>query len=828
MRVSYNWLSELIPDLDISAEIVGQRLTGVGLELEEQIEFGQGLEDVRICAVSKVEPHPSRDKLRLVTVDRGDATQRVVCGASNVPEPGGLVVLAPLGTYLPAVDLKLEPRKLGGIVSEGMLCSETELGLGTESDGILTFSEGRFAPGTRFLDAFPFARDTVYELGITPNRPDALGHIGVARDLAATLKLDWTPPNVPSVPAESEKSLRDLVRVDNQARERCPSYGAAVVESVRVDRSPEWLRWRLYFLGIRPISNVVDITNLLLLEYGNPMHAFDLARVAGAKIVIRKAAQGETMTTLDGEKRQLVDSDLVIADGEQPSALAGIMGGADSEIKTDTKTVLLECAYFEPTGIRRTARRLGMHSDSSYRFERGVNYASLSDVLRRASLLLCELAGGRAVGGQIFENGELPSQPEVRLRKSQIARLLGVEVDFSEATSTLDRLGFEILERSESEVRVRVCPWRPDVSLEADLIEEVARIRGLDSVPTRLPRIAPQAPNPAGKFERRVREWSSAVGLSEAVTYSFVNPEELDIIGAPKPTVVLKNPLSQERSVMTTSLLPGLLEAVKRARRRGESDVRLFTVASRFLAAVTQLHTSADQAARPRSQDDIGRLPQERLSFAAVLSGHRPSYLQKPEAVDVYDAKGLACQLVSHFAGPDVDVRWAGQEPALAHLHPRTAATVWLGEAQVGSFGTLHPEVVDKLELDAPVQIVEIDLVAVEALQSPAPKYRPIPKLPAVTRDIAVEVGPELSAGKVRDAIAENAGELCESVTLFDLFEGGKLAEGHRSLAFRIVYRDPKATTDPDNAKTLTDKQVDKRHTLVIQAMERLGATPRA
>ncbi len=828
MRVSFNWLKELVPGLDVPPQSVGERLTGVGLELEEVLEFGEGLEDVRICAVTKIEPHPNRDKLRLVTVDRGDTTQQVVCGAGNVPEPGGLVVLAPLGAYLPAVGLTLEPRKLGGIVSEGMLCSETELGLGTDSEGILTFEPGRFAPGTPLLSAFPFARDTIFELGITPNRPDALGHIGVARDLAAALGLNWQPPELSKVEARSDKQLADLVRVDNRAPDRCPSYGAAIVESVRVAPSPEWLRWRLFALGVRPISNVVDITNLLLLEYGNPMHAFDLSRVEGNRIVIRQATEGEVMTTLDGERRELLTSDLVIADERHPSALAGIMGGADSEIKNDTETVLLECAYFEPTGIRRTARRLGMHSDSSYRFERGVNHAALGRVLTRAAQLLCELAGGKAVEGQLFANGTLPEQPEVRLRKSQLHRLLGIEFDFAEALEILKRLGFELISSSDDAVRVRVCPWRPDVSLEADLIEEVARIRGLDEIPTLLPRIAPQAPNPAGKFERQVRQYASSVGLSEAVSYSFVSPQELEALGAPRPTVRLQNPLSQERSVMTTSLLPGLLEAIKRARRRGENDVRLFSVASRFLAPVTALDEGANQAARPRTPEDVHRLPEERLSFAAVLSGSRPSYLQKPEPMDVFDAKGLAVQLVKHFCGDGAEVRWAGNESTLKHLHPRGAAQVWLKGQLVGSFGSLHPDVLDELSLGATLQVIELDLVALEALRRTAPKYRPIPKLPAVSRDIAVDVGPELSAGAVQDAIATSAGELCESVTLFDLFEGKHMAEGHRSLAFRLIYRDPKATTAPDDAKTLTDKQVDKQHAKVIQAVERLGATPRA
>ncbi|MEN9581470.1 MAG: phenylalanyl-tRNA synthetase subunit beta, partial [Pseudomonadota bacterium] len=300
MRISYNWLRQLLPNLSASARDVAEKLTDVGLELEAHEEFGEGLETLRIAAVHQVEPHPERERLQLVTVSVGDRTQTVVCGANNVPRPGGLVVLAPLGCYLPAVKLKLEPRKIGGVLSEGMLCSETELGLGAGSDGILVFEAGRFDPGTLFLEAFPDARDTVFEIGVTPNRPDALGHLGVARDLAAAYELEFVAP-VPTLPGTSSPiPLAELISVENRAPLRCPRYGAGVVLGVVPGPSPEWLRWRLSSLGVRPISNVVDITNLVLLEYGNPMHAFDLDRVAGKRIVIREATAGETIATLDG------------------------------------------------------------------------------------------------------------------------------------------------------------------------------------------------------------------------------------------------------------------------------------------------------------------------------------------------------------------------------------------------------------------------------------------------------------------------------------------------------------------------------------------------
>ncbi len=834
MRISYNWLRQLVPGFEssaraISPSVLSEKLTDLGLELEEVLEFGLGLESLVIAEVVKIEKHPARDRLSLVTVDVGSQQQTVVCGATNVPPPGGLVVLAPLGTYLPAIDLKLEPRKLGGVVSEGMLCSETELGLGAESEGILTFAAERFAAGTPFLKAFPEARDTVFEIGVTPNRPDALGHIGVARDVAAAFELDFELPDPGKPQHASDAKLESLIQVDNQAPERCPRYGAAVVQGVNIKPSPEWLRWRLFTLGVRPISNVVDITNLLLLEYGNPMHAFDLERVAGRKIVIRLANEAEPMTTLDGEQHELKSDDLVIGDAEKPSALAGIMGGADSEIRSDTKDVLLECAYFDPRGIRRTARRLGIQTDSSYRFERGVGYAHLELVLTRAAALLSELADGRVVSGQLFADGPLPPAPQVRLRSERLNQLLGISVEFSRARKILTRLGFEELSADAAEARFRVPSHRPDVSLEADLIEEVARVVGLDAIPTQLPAIRPQTPNSAGQLERRTRLTASSLGLSEAVSYSFVSDKDLEKLRAPAPTVILKNPLTEERNVLTTSLLPGLMEVVQRSRRRGEVNLRLFTLASRFQSPLQQLPDGQAQSARPRSDEDLNTLPEERLSFAAVLAGDRPSYLSRPEAVDVFDTKGIAVELLERMTNREVKVSLAGQQRAgVEHLHPRGAAHLSIEGVVVGSFGPLHPDVVDALDLGGPVQVIEIDLVSVEQVGRRLAKYQPIAKLPAVTRDIALEASEELAAGELLETIRTSAGALCESVELFDVFKGKGLAEGRRSLGFRVVYRDPKASTDPENAKTLTDKQVDKQHQKVVKAVESLGVSLRA
>ncbi len=841
MKASYRWIRELVPGLDASPEEIGRRLTHAGIEVEAITEFGEGTKTLVVAMVVAVEPHPSRAKLRLVTVDRGGdgGVQKLVCGAPNVPDPGGLVALAPLGAHLPAVNMTLTPREIGGVVSEGMLCSERELGLSAiaskdEDAGILILSKGLAAPGTPLREAMPEVHDSILHLGLTPNRPDALGHIGLAREIAALFNLPFQKPS-PKTPArfaEGETVARH-VAVSLEDTERCPRYGAGLVLGVTIAPSPTWLRYRLESLGVRSISNVVDVTNLVLLEYGQPMHAFDLKDVRGGRIVVRRAAPGEALKTLDGEDRKLDADDLVIADAEGPTALAGIMGGANSEIHGSTERVLLECAYFAPRGVRRSARRHGMHTESSHRFERGVDHGSLEDALAYATSLLTELAGGAAAREPILAGAPLPARAPVHLRVARMNALLGTEVPLSEATDILTRLGFTAsATHGEGEAATaEIVPpsHRPDIAGEADLVEEVVRVRGLGTVPSVLPALRPQPPRHAFDLANRVRGAAVSIGLSEAITYGFVSPEEIEALGLPPAPFRLINPLTEARSVMRTSLLPGLLEAVRRARRHGVPDVRLFTVGSRFLA---------DEARAP--------LADEVPSFAAVLAGFRRAPLQKPIEVDVYDAKGVALEIARRVTHEEVTVAHQPEAQRAPYLHPRGAGQILVrgfggaaplagakpssGEWRVvGAFGPLHPDVVDKLDLGGSCVVVELDLRALAEVGAARPQYRPIPVLPAATRDIALVVADEVEAGLVGAAIREAGGDLCESVEIFDLFRGGSIPGGHRSLAFHVVYRDPRAATAPEQARTLTDEEVDRRHKSVIETVHaRFGATLRA
>jgi phenylalanyl-tRNA synthetase beta chain len=799
MKASYNWICELIPGLSVTPEELGERLTSAGLAVDGVAHYGVAAASCIVARVSSVRPHPQSSKLRLVTVDAGVATEELVCGASNVPAPGGLVVLAPLGAELPAKGLKIEARKVAGVESRGMLCSEAELGLSEDSAGILVLPDGLAAPGTPLSKALPATRDVIYELDLTPNRPDALGHIGIARDVAALYGLDWTPPRAQlNVPADAPR-VEDLARVRVEDAARCPHYGAAAVSDVRIGPSPLWLRYRLASLGVRPISNLVDITNLLMLEFGHPMHAFDLARVRGAEIVVRRAQEAEALTTLDGVARKLVTDDLLICDGQGPVALAGVMGGADSEVRDETTRVLFECAYFEPRGVRRSARRHGMHTEASHRFERGVDPADAEALLQRALQLTAELAHGKPARGQLHVGNLRPEKRVLSLPLARVSQLIGDSIPDAQIETTLKRLGCELSRGSEpNSLRVAVPTHRPDLERYVDLISEVARIRGIDRVQPVLPAIRPTRDRgPREEWSRRLRAAAVEIGLSEAITFAFASEEELKRLHAPAPSVFVKNPINELHTVLRTSLLPGLLDAAARARRHGVPDVRLFTVGAKYL---------------PGS----GELPEERLSFAAILAGTRPSYLQKPSPLDVWDGKGLAEALLSRIIRKSVHVDAYAADAAdsrPAQLHPRGAARVSVAGAVLGTLGPLHPDIAAAYELEPTTLVLELDVAALMEVGVTLPAFRDIPRFPPSRRDLALVVSDDVPAGDVLAAISGTAGPLAEHVELFDRFVGGSIPKDHASLAVRVVYR----AAD----RTLTDAEVDERHAQVVTEMQR-------
>lgn len=822
MHASYNWLRTLVPQLTASPDEVAKLLTSGGLEVESVTTYGAAAAQCIVVEVRKVEPHPDRDSLRLVTVDVGGKEQTIVCGAPNVPGSGGLVVLAPLGTSLPPKTAGGEPfvvasRKIGSVVSEGMLCSEAELGLSGEGEGILILPPGAASPGAPLTAVMPEASDTIFEIGLTPNRPDGLGHVGLARELAAQLGFAWKRPE-PTFPAAAGDSLGAAVRI--AAPERCTHFATAIVHDVTVGESPAWLRYRLASLGVRSISNVVDITNLAMLEWGHPMHAYDLDALtplaqAGelpdhAILDVRHASAGEILETLDGQKRQLDADDLVIADGKSAVGLAGVMGGASSEVKPTTTRLLLECAVFEPRGVRRTARRHGMHSEASHRFERGIDPTDVEQVLATAAQHLVRLCGGKIAGGLVHAGGAVRFPRTITLRKTRLHAVIGHAVPWLESLGTLQRLGLVrtdqdtlVVDAPDAAVTFEVPAHRPDLTREIDLVEEVLRLYGIDRIPARLPRIQPTRDvGGIESFTHRVRDAAVSLGLSEAIVLSLSNEEAMKKAHAPAPTVQLKNPLTSETGALITSVVPGLLDAAARAARHGELSARLFAVQTVF------------QRRGPNE------LPEERLAFAAVLTGPRPSWLEKPTSYDVWDAKGLATRLVETLGGSDIESSAGSAE---LH-HPRARGQLTLktsSTSPVASYGLLHPDVADAYGLTGAVVVVTLDLQVLARADLRARTYAPIPRFPASTRDVAIVVREGLAAGEVLRVLGERAGPLAESVELFDRYIGKGVPEGHVSLGFRIVYRKPDGT--------LTDVEVDGLHAQVVSEItNRFGATLRA
>jgi phenylalanyl-tRNA synthetase beta chain len=822
MLASYKWLKELCAFSD-NPEQVAERFTSAGLEVEKQKRYGE-LPHVVVAEVRAKQAHPKSEKLTLVSVFDGNGVVDVVCGAPNVPEPGRRILFAQVGAKLPN-GMEIAERKVAGVTSLGMICSEVELDIGSEADGIVVLPEDcAAAPGTLVSQALDL-EDVVFEIGLTPNRPDCLGHIGLARELSALTGVPLVLPKLPApqrsapvgaAPADmTSLALHAQVGADPaiaavpvSVRDtiRCPRYAAAVVEDVRVGASPFWLRYRLHVLGLRAINNAVDITNLVLLEYGYPTHAFDLDLVHGGSIEVRLARAGERMQSLDGVERALDADDLAICDAEGPVAIAGVMGGQRTSIHAATRRVLVETAYFDPRGVRRSSRRLGLHTDSSHRFERGVDPRAVPQVIARVVSLLGQLANGR-VASHAFEVCSSSFAPrEIVLRGARIKALLGVTPPPGKAEQVLRALGCEVQRESEATLRVLAPSWRPDLTREEDLIEEVARIWGYDQIPSVVPSVhVSEGTAPAIRFLRALRLRAAAVGLTEVVNYAFVSAKQLEKARVPSDTLRLANPLSEERSVMRTSLLPGMLANLQRAQRHQVVGTTIFELARTF---------------KPTGE----LLPEERYKFGVLLAGARASFLGEGAALDFYDLKGVLDSVlrpltrgqIETVADPDLGAQHAS-------FHPRRIARVRLFDQDIGVLGELHPDVLDDLELTGPVLYADLDVATLVELGRGhlPPQVRALPRFPASSRDVSVEVDESVEAGTVAAALRETGGSLVEEVQLFDLYRGGQVEVGKKSLSFRIRYRDLEAT--------LTDQRVEEAHGRVVAETERrFGARIRA
>ncbi|MFZ5470543.1 MAG: phenylalanine--tRNA ligase subunit beta [Myxococcota bacterium] len=794
MKVSLNWLSEYVqlPPLE---ELV-HRLTMAGLEVEGVERLGDALRGVVVAKILSSEKHPNADKLSVTKVDVGEAAPlQIVCGAKNY-QVGDKVPLATAGTTLPN-GTHITASSLRGVESFGMLCSARELGLSQDAAGLVILDPG--APVGAPIAKVLGRDDVVLEVNVTPNRPDALSHLGIAREVAVLSEKPLQKPVARL--AEVKERAADKVKIRIEDPERCPRYAARVIEGVTIGPSPAWLASRLEACGVRSINNVVDVTNYVLLEYGQPLHAFDLDQVAGAEIVVRRAKPKEKLTTLDGKERALETDDLLVCDRDKPQVLAGVMGGADSEVSFRTQRVLLECAHFQPATVRRTSKRHGLHSESSHRFERGCDIEAVPEVLDRAAALISELGKGTVLFGRVDVYPSPKPRRKVTLRPGRSSAVLGTEIKPEEETRILEALGF-----SRTNDAWEVPFFRMDVEREEDLVEEIARVRGYESIPTVMPRAPKALPaeSPRMEVERRVRIALAGAGFDEVVNYSFVSPKELSALGAPPP-IALVNPLSVEQSVMRTSMFAGLLQNVSRNLRHQVDAGRLYEVGRIYL---------------PDAKGAVDDRPpaHEVLQVAGVLWGGRVGrrWTQKDAPVDFYDAKGaVEAVLEALHLG---EARYEAIE--LAHLHPRAGASVQVKGKRVGSLGELHPRVAKRLDVPAGLVLFELDLGALIEAAALTPTYQPLGRFPAVFRDVAVVVPLELQHDEVRQVIVEVGAPLVEDAHLFDVYTGKPIPEGKKNLAYALKYQ--------ASDRTLTDAEVNEAHArIVAEVNRRLGGSLR-
>lgn len=788
MKISYNWLKEYV-DIDISPNVLADTLTMAGLEVESIEEIGKDIKGVVVAGILSREKHPNADRLSFCKVKTNQGVYDIVCGANNM-QAGDFVALALPGAVLPK-GVKIEKAKIRGVVSEGMLCSEVELGLKDTSDGIMILPEG-FTLGENIATALGL-EDFVLNINVTPNRGDCLSIIGIAREAAAVFKKQMHAKSCKM--QEGDRAVNDFIDVEIYKPELCHRYTARVITDVAVKESPEWLKKRLTALGIRPINNIVDITNYVMLGYGQPLHAFDYNKIAGKKIIVRGAKKGEEIITLDGVKRILDEGVLVIADINVPVAVAGIIGGEETGVTCSTNAVLLESAYFEPLNIRRTSRVIGVKTESSYRFERGVDIQGVAKALDAAAELISDIAKGKIAKGfaDIYPKPHMPYK--ITLRYSKVNRVLGISLTNEEIEEYLLRLGFSVSNKTEDTVVAAVPSFRVDVSREIDLIEEIARLYGYKNIPTTIPvsrlSIAVESNNVV--VINTVKEFFVNCGFSEVINYSFISPFLASILSADskvQDALKILNPLSDEWSVMRKSLVPGLLSNIKYNLNHGNNNLRFFEIGCGYISE-RGVYT-------------------ERNLAAGIISGYRlseQSIIWDKEDVDFFDIKGV---IESLFSIMNIkDVRFTAVNNIL-FLHPGRSCAVSINGADVGIIGEIHPDILDKLDLKQSAYIFEFFLDSLISAGSPS-VFTDIPHYPSVVRDIALIVDKDILFVELVDAVKSLDIKLIEDVGVFDVYYGKGIPSDKKSIALRMTYR--------SSIKTLTDEDANKAHNNIVNEL---------
>ena len=785
MKLLYNWLKEFI-SFSYSPEELAEKLLSVGIEVESVEEAG--VKGVKIAEVVKVSPHPQADRLKVCQVFTGKETLQVICGAPNVREGIKAPLILP-GFALPD-GTSIRKVKIRGVVSEGMLCSEKELGVGEDASGIWILPSHLKTGGDLFQELS--LNEWIIEITLTPNRGDCLSHLGIAREISALTGERIKFPETDF----SEENKSHEVEVEVREPQLCPRYTLRVIEDVKVGVSPLWMRRRLELAGFRPINNVVDITNYVMLEVGQPLHAFDASKIEGSKIVVRRASEGESLVTLEGEEKKLTPENLIIADIKKPVAIGGVIGGENSGIDENTSTVLLESAYFNPSSIRKTSRLLGIVTESSYRFEREVDFQGVEFASRRATYLLQKIGKGKVLRGFI-DKKEKREKKTVFLYPSNIPRILGREIP--EFKEILTRLGFGI-ERKGKALKVEVPSYRNDVQEEIDLIEEIARIYGYDNFPSTLPRgsMPPYQREEKEFWIRRVRENLLRMGLWEVVNYSFLSPETLNKALLPLPSNALRvtNPLSEEWEILRFSLLPGLLEVAERNFSRGEENLKIFEIGKVFFA---------------EKGDKV-----ESYRVAGLISGvwEDGGWISSPIPSHLSHVKGIIEEILKEERVEEREYEEKGDSPLFSH-----SLTLTIKDEKVGILGEVSSEVKENFSLKGNVFLWEVDLDKLFQVEKKPKIYEEPPRFPGVKRDISLLVREGVKNKEIEEVLREVGGELLKEVRLFDIYRGKPIPPGFKSLAYSLTFRSEK--------KTLKEKEVEKVMERIIHALEEKGVKVR-
>ncbi|MEB8124242.1 phenylalanine--tRNA ligase subunit beta [Staphylococcus succinus] len=800
MFISKEWLESYV-DIDQPVNVLAERITRTGIEVDDIIDYTKDIKKLVVGYVQSKTPHPDADKLNICQVDIGEAEPvQIVCGAPNV-DAGQTVIVATVGGRLPG-GVKIKRAKLRGERSEGMICSLQEVGVPNNlvpkqfENGIYVFSSA-VKPGTDALTAL-YLNDQVMEFDLTPNRADALSMIGTAYETAALYNVPMTKPETQSDEVSLQTS--DEINISVQNKDKVPYYSTRVVNNVTIAPSPEWMQMRLIKAGIRPINNVVDISNYVLLEYGQPLHIFDKDHIGSTQIEVRQAKANETMTTLDDQERTLQDTDIVITNGTTPIAIAGVMGGDFSEVTEDTTNVVIEGAIFDPVSIRHTSRKLNLRSEASSRFEKGIATEFVDEAVDRACYLLQSYAGGTVSQGRVAEGdlGQFVTPIEISVDK--VNKTIGFELSATDIESIFVQLGFETTNHSDV-LTVMVPSRRKDITIKEDLIEEIARIYGYDEIPSTLPvfeDVTNGTLTDRQSKSRIVKATLEGAGLSQAINYSLVDKERAkDFALQNRSTIELLMPMSEAHSTLRQSLIPHLIDAAAYNVARKNNDVRLYELGRVFFG------------------NGEGELPDEVEYLSGILTGDYTvnAWQGKKEAIDFFVAKGFVDRIAEKL-----DINFEYEAGEINGLHPGRTAVVKLNGEIVGFVGELHPQTEKDNDLKR-TYVFELNYDKLMAVSVGYINYQPIPRFPGVSRDIALVVNRNMPSAKLVQVIHEHGGDILQNAEVFDVYEGEHVAEDEKSIAIRLAYL--------DTQQTLTDDKVNAVHEDILGALQAQGATIR-